>query len=272
MYRISCFADEISPELGEQIACMKENGVRYVELRSVWNKNVSDLTDDELETIKAQFAAAGIAVSSIGSPIGKVSIEDDFGPHFKRFERVVQIAKRMDAPNIRIFSFFMKKEEYGRYEQAVVERLEAMLRVAEANNVRLLHENEANIFGEPSLNCKKLFDALGSDFFGAVLDPSNFVVAGEDPLASYANIAKYVEYIHVKDSVRESGQIVVAGRGDGRIQELLDALRERDGMFLSLEPHLSEAGQFRGFTGPKLFKEDLEALRAILKELNIRYE
>lgn len=272
MYRISCFADEISPDLGEQIAFMQANGIKHVELRSVWDKNVADLTDGEIETVKAQFTAAGIALSSIGSPIGKIDIGDDFQSHFQKFRRVVHIAGVLRAPYIRIFSFFMRKEDYSIHEQTVVDRLRAMLTVAEEHDVCLLHENEARIFGEPSLNCRKLFEAMNSRHFRAVLDPSNFVAAGEDPLSSFENVKDYVEYVHVKDSLRATHEIVVAGRGDGRIRELLHALRRRDGMFLSLEPHLCAAGPFRGFTGPELFRQDLEALRAILKELEIRYE
>ncbi len=272
MYRISCFADEISPDLGEQIAFMQDNGIKYVEFRSVWDKNVADLTDGEIETVKAQFSAVGIAVSSVGSPIGKIDIGDDFQSHFQKFRRVVQIAGALHAPYIRIFSFFMKKEDYDIREQTVVDRLRTMLEVAREHDVCLLHENEAHIFGESSLNCKKLLEALNSGRFRAVLDPSNFVAAGEDPLSSFGNVKEYVEYVHVKDSRRETGEIVVAGRGDGRIRELLHALRGREGMFLSLEPHLCAAGPFRGFTGPALFRQDLEALRAILKELEICYE
>ncbi len=272
MYYISCFADEISPELNEQVQFMNTNGIKFVEFRSVWDKNVSDLTDGEVETVKAQFSAAGIKVSSIGSPIGKIAITDDFNAHLLKFKRVAEIAKILEAPYIRIFSFYMKKDDYNSYEQTVIDRLKVMLQIAIQYGICLLHENEAGIYGESSLNCKKLFHGIESKQFRAVFDPSNFVAAGEDTLGSYQNMKAYIEYMHIKDSLRTTGEIVAAGKGDGRIKELLYELQGKDAMFLSLEPHLSYAGQFRGFTGSKLFKEDLEALKQMLDKLKTSYE
>jgi sugar phosphate isomerase/epimerase len=48
----------------------------------------------------------------------------------------------------------------------------------------------------------------------------------------------------------------------------LSALKARgyDG-FLSLEPHLSMAGDLRGFSGPELFGVAVKALRKVLKEI-----
>ena len=69
MFRISCFADEIAPDLNVQAAVMRRNDIRYVELRSVWNKNVLDLDDAELERVKRGFTGHGSQVSSIVSSI-----------------------------------------------------------------------------------------------------------------------------------------------------------------------------------------------------------
>lgn len=271
MVRISCFADEISPDLYEQIAVMRQGDVRHVELRSVWNKNVLDLDDDELERVKAAFESNGIRVSSIGSPIGKVPVTDDFEAHFERFRRAIAVAEKMETRYIRIFSFYIPAGEHDRYEQTVVERLGRMLAMAREHHVVLLHENEKDIFGESSANCLKLFQALHPAGLGAVFDPSNFVAAGEQVYAdSFARLKPYVLYLHIKDSIRSSGQIVLAGQGDGDIPAILHDLRDREDLFMSLEPHLAQAGTFCGFSGPDLFMKALAALRGILDELGIQ--
>ncbi len=273
MFRVSCFADEISADINEQVEVMKRNNVKYVELRSVWNKNILDLNDDELDMVKKILADNNISVSSIGSPIGKVDIKDDFEKHLLRFKRAVDTALKMGTLYIRIFSFYIKKEELNIYEQIVIDRLKQMYEISQKNNLVLLHENEANIYGEASERCLKLFKSVQSPGFRAVFDPSNFVAAGEDVLnQSFNNLNEYIEYIHVKDSLKETGEIVVAGRGDGRIREIFDKLRDKEDMFISLEPHLALAGKYRGFTGPELFEKDLIALREILRELEIDFE
>jgi 3-dehydroshikimate dehydratase len=273
MFRISCFADEISADLQEQIDVMIRNCVQYVELRSVWNKNVLDLSDSELEQVKVGFFSKGIRVSSIGSPIGKVNIADDFKEHMNRFQRAVEIAKIMDAPYIRIFSFYIKKEELDLYEEEVIDRMRQMLAVAEKNGVVLLHENEADIYGESSASCLKLFRSLQGMGLRAVFDPSNFVAAGENVYEeSFPKLKQYIEYMHIKDSIKATGEVVAAGQGDGNIREILNELRDREGMFLSLEPHLAHAGRYQGFSGPALYEKALKALRDILNELGIDYE
>lgn len=268
MFRVSCFADEISSDLREQIEVMNKNNVKYVALRSVWDKNVLDLNDNELDTVKEGLLSNGIRVSSLGSPIGKVDIKDDFGKHLNRFERAVETALKMESQYIRIFSFYMKEEELDHYEETVIDRMKQMLEISKKNNLVLLHENEADIYGETSGRCLKLFNALYNTGFKAVFDPSNFVVAGEDVFnVSFRKLKEHVEYIHVKDSLKGTGEIVVAGYGDGRIREIFDELRNKEDMFVSLEPHLALAGRYRGFTGPELFEKDLNALREMLREL-----
>ncbi len=59
-----------------------------------------------------------------------------------------------------------------------------------------------------------------------------------------------------------------AGQGDGKIPEILrDAFVSGWKGYLSLEPHLSESGTFKGFTGPALFKTAVDALKGILKDI-----
>lgn len=270
MFKISCFADEISPDLFEQINVMKENNIQYVELRSVWEKNVLDLSDKELDTVKREFNKNGIGVSSIGSPIGKVNIKDDFEGHLERFKRAISVALKMETQYIRIFSFYVDRKELDTYRQAVIERLKQMIEIAEANSIILLHENEANIYGEASVRCVDLFDSLPYVGFKAVFDFSNFAVAGEDVYnESFPRLKNHIEYIHIKDFNKSKGEIVVAGKGDGYIKEILNELRHKEGMFLSLEPHLTQAGQYKGFSGPERFKEAVTALCKILEELEL---
>ena len=56
MWTLTGFADEISPELDEQLETLAEESISYMELRSVWNTNVLDLTDDELDRVKSAAA------------------------------------------------------------------------------------------------------------------------------------------------------------------------------------------------------------------------
>ena len=70
---LSAFADEYSPEIDKQIEGLKKNGIDYMEIRGVDGTNISDITLEKAEEVHAKLKAAGIGVSSIGSPIGKIN-------------------------------------------------------------------------------------------------------------------------------------------------------------------------------------------------------
>ena len=91
------FADEASKELDGQIAALKRNGMSYFEPRGINGKNISDFTVEEAKELKAKLDAEGIKVSSIGSPFGKIEIDDDFEPHFEKFKNTVEVAKILEA-------------------------------------------------------------------------------------------------------------------------------------------------------------------------------
>ncbi len=106
MIRLSAFADEISPDLDEQIAALSSEHIHFLDLRGVWNTNVLDLTDQQVARIKETLDAHGIGVAAIGSPIGKVPIDSSFDEHLHHFERAITVAQTLQTPYIRIFSFY----------------------------------------------------------------------------------------------------------------------------------------------------------------------
>jgi 3-dehydroshikimate dehydratase len=106
MIRLSAFADEISPDLDEQIAVLSLEHIHFLDLRGVWNTNVLDLTDQQVARIKETLDAQGIGVAAIGSPIGKVPIDSSFDEHLHHFERAITVAHAFQTPYIRIFSFY----------------------------------------------------------------------------------------------------------------------------------------------------------------------
>lgn len=240
--KISGFSDEIAPEIDKQFAVLQKLGIQYFEPRGVDGNNISTLDDEAVKALKQKMEKAGIRVSSIGSPIGKIKITDSFTEHLAVFRRVVRTAKMLDCRYIRIFSFYHEGEVWTAEERAeVLRRLAEMIAFAKKEDVVLLHENEKNIYGDTAERCLDIMKALACDHFGAVFDPANFVQCGEDTKQAFGLLAPYVRYMHIKDA-RFSDRIVVpAGMGDGHIPHILVALLQNgyDG-FLSLEPHLAK--------------------------------
>jgi sugar phosphate isomerase/epimerase len=274
MWTLTGFADEISPDVDAQLRTLSQEEIRWLELRGAWSKNVLDLSVDELDRFKDAIEAAGIGVSAIGSPIGKVPITDPFPPHLVRFEQALSVARFLNAPFVRVFSFYMPSGDDPQAHAAeVIARLAEMARRAEAADVTLLHENEKGIFGDTPRRCLQILAAIDSPRLRAAWDPANFVQGGLMPFSEgYAMLRPYIAYVHVKDARRDTGEVVVAGAGDGEWPRTIAALRDSgfDGFF-SLEPHLLQAESFGGFSGPELWTRASQAFKALLRQQGIAW-
>jgi sugar phosphate isomerase/epimerase len=274
VWTLTGFADEISPELEEQLETLAQESIGYMELRSVWNTNVLDLSDEELDRVKSETAQRGIGISSIGSPIGKVPVTEPFGPHLERFRRALRAADVMETPYVRVFSFFIPEgQEPGHYREEVIDRMATMAGEAKDSGITLLHENEKEIYGDVPSRCLDILAGVGSPALRAAWDAANFVQCGVRPYKEgYASLRPYVEYIHVKDALSGSDRVVPAGEGDGQLPETLSALHDSgfDGFF-SLEPHLASAGTYSGFSGPALFRKAAGAFKDLLRRQGIEW-
>lgn len=244
--KISGFSDEIAENIEEQFQVLNKLNISYFEPRGINGKNISTLNDDEVNELAAVMKKYGIRVSSIGSPIGKVKLEDSYEEHFEVFKRVVKTAKMLEAKYIRMFSFYHEGEnEWSAEERAkVMKRLGEMITYAKQEDVILLHENEKDIYGDTADRCLDLMKELSCSHFKAVFDPANFVQCKQDTKKAYEMLKDYIEYVHIKDALYADESVVPAGDGDGNVAYILGELLKSgfDG-FLSLEPHL---GSFAG--------------------------
>jgi sugar phosphate isomerase/epimerase len=267
---LSGFADEISPDPAEQLAVLAEESITHLEFRGAWSTNVADLDDAHLASFRAAIDDAGVGVSAIGSPIGKIGIREAFEPEKDRLRRIADIAHELGTRLIRVFSFFIPAgEPPERYRQQVIDRLAELTEIAAASKLILAHENEKLIYGDTPQRCADLITAIGSPNFRATFDAANFVQCGVRPHTEGFDLLRpHLEYVQIKDAIAATGQVVPAGKGDGEVRETLAALAsEGFAGYLSLEPHLAAAGQFGGYSGPDGFRTAARALKNLLTEL-----
>lgn len=238
-YILTGFADEIDPMMQKQYALLHKLGIEYIELRGVNGKNISELTEDEIKSLKLQLDRENIKISAIGSPAGKIKITNDFKEHFEMFEKLLSFAAILDTRYIRVFSFYMDGD-YETLKDEVFNRMSRFVDAAEKADVVLLHENEKGIYGDNLERCLQLMERFYGDNFKCTFDFANFVQCGVDTLEAYKALKPYIEYIHIKDALYDGGHVVPPGMGDGRLKDILDnAFSDGYHGFLSLEPHLS---------------------------------
>ncbi len=231
--RLCAFADEASKSLDGQIAALSRNGVSLIELRGVNGKNISELSLAEMKETAKRLSDAGISIWSLGSPIGKIRVDEDFAPHFEKYLRLCEAAVSVGCSHMRVFSFYPDKSgEHHRDES--LERLSRMLDAAPTELI-LCHENEKGIYGDTDLRCLDILTALPR--LSAVFDPANFVQCGVDTRAAWERLSPRTEYLHIKDALAD-GTVVPAGHGLGNVEHIIGSYLQSDGDVISCEPHL----------------------------------
>ena len=230
MIRLSAFSDEAGSELSCQIAALKRNNIKLTELRSVGGKNVKALTLDEAREISRELTANGIGLSALGSPMGKVDIDVELDEYLKEVRHMCELAVIFGTDRIRMFSFHKAYEQ----KEKVFEDLRAMVKVAKEYGVTLCHENEKKIYGDTAERVLELRDNVEGLKF--IYDFANFLQVDDLPENNMDALYPITEYFHIKDVVHETGELVPAGYGDGKIDMLIKRL-DRDTIF-TIEPHL----------------------------------
>ena len=279
MFTISAFADEIDPDPQKQIDVLKECGVRHIELRSILKTNVLDLTDAQVRDFKSLLDQHGFKLSAIGSPIGKIKIDEPFEPHKKRFQRAIELCKVFGTPNIRIFSYYLPAGggEWDNWRRDIMDRMFDKAKMAEKAGVRLLHENEHAIYGEAPAHVVDLMETVreqvNPDSFAAIYDPANYVHGGHDPWQGWQMTREWTVHFHIKDWVHGETKARLPGEGHGRIPDVMaDAVARKYSGFATMEPHMLGGGPTGGVTGPELFPKAVAAFKKILEGAGAQYQ
>lgn len=257
--RIASITDEFSPtQLGLALQAMKDIGMTGAELRVVWDKNIMDLTDDELGRAKELCSRYGMEVISIASPLLKCVLpgappvdprfqQDTFNAKYtigdqpRLLERAVKIAQKMDAKIIRVFSYWRSVEPEKCFD-AAVEAISNMAVQVKPHGLIIGLENEHACNIATATESARALAAIENENVKLVWDPANCLCSGEEPFPfGYRLLPKdRIVHVHAKDCHMEGHKPVWGPLGTrsvdwkGQIAALLD-----DGYsgWLSLETH-----------------------------------
>ena len=235
--KIFAFADEASGQIGGQIDAMLRNGLDGLEIRNVDGQNISDISADKAREVRRMLDDAGLKVWSVGSPIGKISIEEEsFPAHLDKLRRTLDLARTLGCGNLRVFSFYIPEGQHSEFRPKVLDRMGQMLEASEGSGVSLCHENEKGIYGDTADRCADLLKAFPA--LKGVFDPANFVQCGQDTLEAWALLRERVLYLHIKDALPD-GRVVPSGCGVGHVGEILRDFLALGGKAVTVEPHLT---------------------------------
>ena len=218
MWTLSGFSDEISPDPREQCQVASGLGLKYVEIRSAWNVNILDLDADQLATLQQTLKEYDLSVSSIGSPIGKIIIDEDFEPHLERMRHAADGGRvQFGAPVHPDLLVLHPPRATTRtaHRDEVLRRMRALADVAEEYDVVLLHENEKEIYGDIPRRCLDIVTSVDSPKLRLAWDAANFVQVGVRPFTEGYAAAAAVRGVR-PDQGRPPGRRLGGGGRRGR--------------------------------------------------------
>ena len=285
-FRVSVINDEISQDFGH--ACevaSKEFGMGWIELRSMWNKNVVSLDEKEVAETrrlldKYQFKVTDIAsplfkVDWPGAPKSKYSEAKSFNASFtlaqqdEVLDRAIEMAKAFDTDRVRCFDFW-RLDDQSPYRNAINDKLRDAAAKAEKKGIILVLENEPACNTATASEAVKVLSAVPSRSFMLNWDPGNAAASSEIPYPDgYKLLPKdRIGHCHCKDTVKKDKGYDWAPMGGGMIDWAgqFKALK-RDGYHfaVSLETHWNGGGSpeessRKSWTGMKKLLQEAGAL------------
>ena len=270
MYELGIISDEIGQDLDHACKLIREWGLSHVELRTMWGKNILELTEPELKRVDEIITKHDLTVTAIASPVFKSprddtarDVEGDFQlSGFETFEgqlslisKAAAICKRFNTNTIRVFTFW-REPWTDELAQDVADKLIEATTVARDLGVILAVENEPVCVVGNGKELAALFDVIRQKaapdiraHIGILWDPGNASHGGEEiPYPDGYNVLGKDEIVHVhlKDTIVDADgnrQLVPLGKGtidyEGQLRQL-----EADGFsgVLVLEPHYHPDG------------------------------
>jgi L-ribulose-5-phosphate 3-epimerase len=219
-FRVAVINDEISQDFGR--ACevaSREFGMRWIELRGMWNKNIVNLDEKEVKEAQRILAKFELRVTDIASPLFKVdwkgapqskfSQRGDFKADFsfdqqdEVLERSIALAKAFQTDRVRCFDFW-RLDHPEPYRMAINEKLLQAAEKAGKNGVLLLLENDSGLNTATGAEAAKVLAAVKSPYLMLNWDPGNAAANGEVPFPDgYSLLPKdRIGHCHCKDAVK----------------------------------------------------------------------
>jgi len=243
MAKLGVITDGISREFEHALAVMNEFGLTQAELQYLWDVEVGDLSDPQLDRVQRLVAAHEVEVSCISRHVfgglalsGLSASAPAYQEHLADLNRCIDMAKALNCPLVRIMSF--KKEmilfgshgaeewnvAQGAWEKAR-ELIGGAVQIAEDRDITLVVETGNNAITNSAFLARRLVDEIGSARLKVMWDPANALYSTE---AAYPNgyqaLRGVLGHIHLKDVVVEISKATISCRqlGTGQMAPYLD--------------------------------------------------
>jgi L-ribulose-5-phosphate 3-epimerase len=264
-FRLAVINDEITQDFEKacQIAS-GDFGLSWIELRSMWNKNVTELDPKQVEDARKILEEHKLRVTDIASPLFKTDWpgaprssqsekRDQFHADFdssvqdKLLEHCISLCKSFNTDRIRCFDYW-RLDDPKPYRVAINAKLQQAAERSAKDNIVLLLENEMSCNTATGEESAALLRSIPNKNFMLNWDPGNAAALGSTPYPTgYELIPKdRIGHCHCKDVVSKPDHKYDWAPVGGGIVDWVGQLQalQREGFRygLSLETHWRGAG------------------------------
>jgi sugar phosphate isomerase/epimerase len=283
-FKLSVITDEITQDLGHalEIASL-EFGLSYVELRTLWNKNIINLDEKEIAEVRRLLKNHGLQVTDIASPLFKTdwpgAPKSKYSPEKPQFgadytyaqqgevlERSIAAAKAVGTDRVRCFDFW-RLEDPKPFRADMDEKLRETAGAVASKNITLLLENEFACNTATGAEAARTLRAVQGSNFKLNWDPGNAAYRGEIAFPEgFEKLPKdRIGHMHCKDVVRKAdGSYEWAAMGQGIIDfegQFRALLKTGYSGTISLETHWRGAG-----SEEESSRQSMAGMKALLKK------
>jgi len=282
-FKVGVITDEISQDFAKALEFLKSYSLEYCELRGLWDKNLMNASQEELDRARRLIRKHSMRVSNIASPLFKYHLPEMPAPQSQRdifraqftekdtdrlLQKASDLAQMFDTRLIRVFSYWRVEDPEKGYPY-VRDRLARAAGVARKYGIILCLENEPACNVGSGRELGRILKEIDSPHLRGVWDPANAVTLGEAPYPEgYNAVRGLFAHMHVKGVRKdtESGKWiwVPVGQGVADFLGLFKVLRQEEyNGTVSLETHYRRAdGNVLEST-----RESLEGLLKVLREV-----
>jgi sugar phosphate isomerase/epimerase len=282
-FNLGVITDEVTQDLEKALVWAKGFGLRWVELRFVWNKYVTEFSAEDVKRAKDLLAKHDMKVSVVDSPYFKTllpgtkskfetgkkdPLQSDYAAQKGILERAILRAKDFGTDKVRIFSFLRVDDPKTGFDR-VAREIEGTAKTAQDAGIRLVLENEFSCNVATGAEGAAMLEAVKSPAFGMNWDPGNAYTAGETPYPNgYAPLdKKRIWHMHLKDAVPDpkGGEAIWKPVGSGKIDfvgQFRALMKDGYNGTMSLETHYLNAAKNKEQSS----RESMEGLLKVIKE------
>jgi Sugar phosphate isomerases/epimerases len=231
--RLGVTTDEIDEDLLTAAKFLREFGLQFAEIRSVWGKYNTSQPVEKIEEARSVLDSQGIKTSVLGTAFFKIPLPPDtpegrgtLDSQWALLDQAMERAKILGTDKIRVFAFTYKQKSDKSSEKdfaRILELVKEAAKRARARNFRLALENVGGSYVSTGADSARVLKAISSPSLGLTWDPNNAGASGEMAFPDGYRLLDpaRIFHVHLRDYAhRPDGKVEWRAVGDGEFDNL----------------------------------------------------